>query len=540
MADRWFKEAVIYSLEVDTFQDSDGDGTGDLPGLVARLDYLSRLGVTCLWLNPVHPSPNRDNGYDVADYYGIDPRLGSLGDFVELIHQADNRGLRVMIDLVVNHTSDQHPWFQSARASAESPYRDWYIWSDTEPTDLSSGVVFPGVQDTTWTYDKKARAWYFHRFYDFEPDLNWANPKVRAEVDKIVAFWLQLGVSGFRMDAAPFVVEDVHPNQPTSRREYTWLTELRTRMSWRSGDAVLLAEANVDRDELLEYFGDGNRLPMLFNFYLNQRLFLSLARQTAAAVREALLAMPSIPETCTWATFLRNHDEIDLSGLSDNERAECFAAFGPKATMQLYGRGIRRRLAPMLGGDRRQIELAYAIQCALPGTPVIRYGEEIGMGDDLALPERNALRTPMQWSTEANGGFSTAAGDALVRPIVSGAFGPKSVNVDSQRSDDQSLLAWFERMLRTLRECPEFGSGRWELLDPAVASVLAMCYSAPTGTVIALSNLGEESATVDLRAELPPDARLLEVFGNRRYGHNFDDLSALELDGWGYRWLRLR
>jgi maltose alpha-D-glucosyltransferase/alpha-amylase len=299
MSDRWFKEAVIYSLEVDTFQDSDSDGTGDIPGLTARLDYLSRLGVTCLWLNPVHPTPNRDDGYDVADYYGIDPRLGSLGDFVELIHQAEDRGLRVIIDLVVNHTSDQHPWFQSARASVESPYRDWYIWSDTEPPDLSSGVVFPGFQDATWSYDKKARAWYYHHFYDFEPDLNWANPKVRAEVDKIVAFWLQLGVNGFRMDAAPFVIEDVHPDQPTPRREYTWLNELRTRMSWRRGDAVLLAEANVDRDELLEYFGDGNRLPMLFNFHLNQRLFLSLARQTAAALREALLAMPTIPETCT-------------------------------------------------------------------------------------------------------------------------------------------------------------------------------------------------------------------------------------------------
>src|SRR5579871_3285146 len=451
MEERWFKEAVIYCLEVDTFQDSNGDGAGDLRGLIARLDYLARLGVTCLWLGPVHPSPNRDDGYDVTDYYGVDPRLGSLGDFVELVHQASNRGLRIIIDLVVNHTSDQHPWFQSARADPASPYRDWYVWSQTEPPAITSGVVFPGVQDTTWSYDKKARAWYYHRFYDFQPDLNWANPDVRAEVAKIVAFWLQLGVSGFRMDAAPFVIEDVHPDQPTPRREYRWLNDLRSHLSWRRGDSMVLAEANVPRDELLEYFGAGDRLPLLFNFSLNEHLFLALARGSAAPVREALAAMPTLPESCTWATFLRNHDEVDLGGLTEKERAECFAAFGPEQTMQLYGRGIRRRLAPMLGGDRRRIELAYAVQCSLPGTPVLRYGEELGMGDDLSLPERNALRTPMQWSDEPNAGFSNAPEGRLVRPVVHGGdFGFTSVNVDAQRADDASLLAWFERMLRTL------------------------------------------------------------------------------------------
>ena len=540
MEERWFKEAVIYCLEVATFQDSNGDGVGDLPGLIARLDYLARLGVTCLWLGPVHPTPNRDDGYDVADYYGVDPRLGSLGDFVDLVHQASNRGLRVLIDLVVNHTSDQHPWFQAARADPDSPYRDWYVWSPTEPADKGDGVVFPGAQTTTWSYDKKARAWYYHRFYDFQPDLNWANPDVRAEVARIVAFWLQLGVSGFRMDAAPFVIEDVHPDQPTPRREYRWLSDLRDRLSWRRGDAIVLAEANVARDDLLEYFGDGDRLPMLFNFSLNQRLFLALARGSAGPVREALSALPTLPATCTWATFLRNHDEVDLSGLSEKERAECFAAFGPDESMQIYGRGIRRRLAPMLGADRRRIELAFAVQCALPGTPVLRYGEEIGMGDDLALPERNALRTPMQWSDEPNAGFSTAPEERLVRPLVSGGqFGFESVNVDAQRADDASLLAWFERMLRTLRECPEFGTGAWATLDSGAEAVLAIRFAAPSGAVIAVSNLVDEPVAVDLQAELAPGARLLEVFANRRYGSP-DDLSKIELDGFGYRWLRLR
>jgi maltose alpha-D-glucosyltransferase/alpha-amylase len=342
------------------------------------------------------------------------------------------------------------------------------------------------------------------------------------------------------MDAAPFVIEDVHPDQSTPRREYQWLSDLRTRLSWRRGDAIILAEANVVRDELIDYFGEGDRIPMLFNFYLNQRLFLSLARQTAAAAREALLAMPTIPETCTWATLLRNHDELDLSGLSANERTECFSAFGPKEAMQLYGRGIRRRLAPMLGGDRRHIELAYATLCALPGTPVLRYGEEIGMGDNLSLPERNALRTPMQWSTEPNAGFSTASKDALIRPVVTGRFGAQAISVDAQRSNDQSLLTWFERMLRTLRECPEFGTGSWRVLDPGLESVLAVCFTAATGAVVALSNFRDEEAKVDLRAELPAGTQFLEVFGNRRYGQNIGDLSKLDLDGWGYRWLRFR
>jgi maltose alpha-D-glucosyltransferase / alpha-amylase len=539
MNEWWFKEAVIYCLDVHTFQDSDGDGFGDLPGLTARLNYLARLGVTCLWLNPIHPTPGRDDGYDVTDFYGVDPKLGCLGDFVELVHQASNRGLRVIIDLILNHTSDEHPWFQSARADRSSPYRDWYVWSDAEPTHKADGVVFPGKQDSTWTYDDQAGAWYHHRFYDFQPDLNWANPDVRAEMAKVVSFWLQLGVSGFRMDAAPFVIEDVRPDRDQQPRNYEWLHDLRDRLSWRRGDAIFLAEANVERDELLEFFGAGDRLPMLFNFALNQRLFLAMARQSAAPVREALAAMPTIPGSCTWATFLRNHDEIDLSGLSDKERQECFELFGPEPKMQLYGRGIRRRLAPMLGGDRRRLELAYAVQCTLPGTPVLRYGEEIGMGDDLSLPERNAIRTPMQWSAAPGAGFSTADPKCFPRPIITrGPFSHKQVNVDDARADDGSLLAWFERMLRTLRECPEAGTGQWSLLDPGTEQVLALRFDASTGTVIAISNLRDEPCVVDLAAELGTDATLLEVFGNRRYDHR-DDVRKLELDGWGYRWLRL-
>ncbi len=541
MPGRWYQEAVIYCLDVETFQDSDGDGCGDFAGLTSRLDYLERLGVTCVWLHPIHPSPNRDDGYDVADFYDIDPRLGTLGDFVEFVHQAEARGLRVMIDLVVNHTSDEHPWFRSARSSPGSPFRDWYVWSKEEPENLTQGVVFPGVQERTWTYDDEAGAWYYHRFYEFMPDLNAANPRVREEVKKIAAFWLQLGVSGFRMDAAPFVIELTEPNVDAPPKDFEYLRELRELMSWRRGDAAILAEANAEPDELVEYFGTGDRLPMLFNFLLNQKVFLALARGEAAPVVEGIEATPDIPATCQWSTFLRNHDEVDLGRLTDEERQEVFSQFGPEENMQLYDRGIRRRLAPMLGNDRRRLEMAYALQFTLPGTPVLRYGEEIGMGDDLSLEERNAIRTPMQWSDWPNAGFSTAPADQLVRPVIDdGEYGYQGLNVDAQRRDAHSLLSWMERAVHTLRECPEFAIGRCEVLDPGVPSVVALRREGPGGTMLALTNLSDEAVTVDLSSQLepgpqPPD----ETFADGDYRDTHPDLAKLRLEGYGYRWIRL-
>ena len=541
MHERWYKEAVVYCLDVETFQDSDGDGVGDLPGLTSCLDYLARLGVTCLWLNPVHPTPNRDDGYDVADFYGVDPRLGTLGDFVELVHQAENRGLRVIIDLVVNHTSDEHPWFQSARADPASPYRDFYVWSTEEPTDRRQGMIFPGEQKETWTWDDVAQAWYYHRFYDFQPDLNTENPAVRDEIRKIMAFWLQLGVSGFRMDAAPFVIELTKPNEPQSRKEFDYLREFREHLSWRRGDALVLAEANVEREELVQYFGSGDRLPMLFNFLMNQRLFLALARGDAGPITSALEAAPAIPASCQWATFLRNHDEVDLGRLSDRERADCFEAFGPDPSHQLYGRGIRRRLAPMLGNDRRRIEMAYSLQFTLPGTPVLRYGEEIGMGDDLSLKEREAIRTPMQWSDGDNAGFSTAPAKALCRPVIAdGDFGYPSVNVAAQRRDHGSLLHWMERMLHTLRECPEFGVGTCHPLDTGEGAVLALRYEAPGGVMLAVTNLGARRRTVDIGTQPGPEGDPVEVFADRAYEAVPADLARIDVAGYGYRWIRLR
>ncbi|MGC4803505.1 alpha-amylase family protein [Micromonospora sp. DT233] len=545
MGDRWYSEAVVYCLDIDTYADSDGDGVGDIRGLIGRLDYLARLGVTCLWLHPIHPSPNLDDGYDVTDFYNVDPRFGTLGDFAELLHQAQNRGIRVIIDLVVNHTSDQHPWFQSARSSPDSPYRDWFIWSDTEPDDRHQGMVFPGEQDETWSYDRTAKAWYYHRFYKYQPDLNFSNPKVRDEVKKIVSFWLQLGVSGFRMDAVPFIIELTEPGNPNSPKDFEYLTELRQHVQWRRGDAVLLAEANVEPDQLPQFFGDGsgsgNRIHMLFDFMLNGRLMLALARRDPEAVIEALRDTPTLPTGGQWATFLRNHDEIDLSRLTTEQRNQVYAEFGPEETMRIYDRGIRRRLAPMLGNDRRRIELAYALQFSLRGTPVLRYGEEIGMGEDLSLPGREAIRTPMQWSYKPNAGFSTAEPEKLVRPVIdSGDFSYEKVNVTAQRGDPRSLLSWFERMIRTLREAPEIGSGSTSHIDvPVPAGVLAHRADGPTGTMVFLHNLGTEDVEVDLgtlagEADMP-----IDVLADRGYGE-VGKLDSLKLAGYGYRWIRLR
>src|SRR3954454_20909577 len=398
--DLWYKNAIVYCLSVGTYMDADGDGIGDFPGLVRRLDYLHGLGVTAVWLMPFQQSPGKDDGYDVSDYYAVNPAFGTLGDFVEFTHAAKQRGIRVLIDLVINHTSVQHHWFRSARSDPRSPWRDFYVWSDRKPPNAKKGMVFPGVQKSTWSYDKQAQAWYFHRFYDFQPDLNTSNPKVQAEILKIMGFWIQLGVAGFRMDAVPFIISTKRPKVRKPVEQYDMLRSLREFLQWRQGDSIILAEANVLPETDMEYFGKaGDRMHMMFNFHVNQHLFYAMASADSRPLATALKQTRPRPATAQWGLFLRNHDELDLGRLTQAQRDLVFKQFGPDKSMQLYDRGIRRRLAPMLGGDRRRLELAYSLMCTLPGTPVIRYGDEIAMGDNLDLPERNCARTPMQWST---------------------------------------------------------------------------------------------------------------------------------------------
>ncbi len=539
MLDLWYKNAIVYSLDIETFSDADADGIGDLKGLTHRLDYLSGLGVTCVWLLPFYQSPNRDNGYDVTDYFRVDPRLGDLGDFVVFARQAQEYGIRILIDLVVNHTSDQHPWFREARTDPNSKFREFYVWSKRKPDDIHKGVVFPGHQHSVWTYDESADAWYFHRFYEHQPDLNVANPAVREEIEKIMGFWLELGVSGFRIDAAPFLIEPAgERTDPERDAYYGYLQELRRFLSWRRGDAILLAEANVTPDRATRYFGDeGDRMHMIFNFYINQHLFLALARRDATPLRQAWAELPPLPLLGQWTNFLRNHDELDLGRLPDTAREDVFTAFAPDVAMRLYDRGIRRRLAPMLGNDRRLIELSNSLIFSLPGTPVIRYGEEIGMGEDLSLPERQAVRTPMQWTPDHNAGFSDAPAESLIRPIIEDEeFGYESVNIAGQQRDPGSLLNWMERLIRTRKSCPEIGWGECTVLETNQTAVFAHRCRWHGQSIVALHNFSEHEHSIDV-PRLPDDGAMEELFGDRDYGEPRNGTIALA--PYGYRWFRI-
>lgn len=540
MLNLWYKNAVIYCVDVETFMDSNGDGIGDFVGLADRLDHIEALGATCIWLLPFYPTPNRDNGYDITDFYGVDPRLGTLGDFVAFAHAAEDRGLRVIVDLVANHTSIDHPWFQEARRDPNSPYRDWYVWSEEKPEDIHEGVVFPGVQDTTWTYDEVAGAWYMHRFYKHQADLNIANPQVREELEKVMGFWLQLGVSGFRLDAVPFLIEyrGIPADQRPKEDPHQYLVELRDFVSWRRAEAMLLAEANITMDQVDEYFGpSGDRLHTIFNFMLNQHVFLALARNDAEPIRSIMEKTPPVPPKAQWASFLRNHDELDLGRLTDEERQEVFAAFGPEPEMQAYERGIRRRLAPMLGGDERRLKLAFSLMFSLPGTPVMWYGDEIGMGDDLSLKERNSVRTPMQWSDEPNAGFSTAPADRLTRPVVSeGRFDYRKVNVVAQHDLDGSLMSTIQRLVRTRRACPEIGWGACRILETGETGVIALRYDWRGETVMLLHNLADRD--VDVRVPSDAVGQWRPLFCNRNDRNMHDASAPIALDAYGFRWFR--
>jgi maltose alpha-D-glucosyltransferase/alpha-amylase len=538
--DLWYKNAVFYCLSVGTYMDANGDGVGDFKGLLRRLDYLQGLGITAIWLMPFQPSPGKDDGYDISDYYGVDPRYGTLGDFVEFTHGCRQRGIRVIIDLVVNHTSDTHAWFREARSSPNSQYRDWYVWADKKPANADKGMVFPGVQKSTWTRDKEAKAWYFHRFYDFQPDLNTSNPHVQAEILKIMGFWIQLGVSGFRMDAVPFVIATKGAKVRKPLEQYDMLRAFREFLQWRQGNAIILAEANVPPETDMEYFGDeGERMHMMFNFHVNQYLFYGLASADSRPLAKALKATKPRPASAQWGLFLRNHDELDLGRLSKAQRNVVFKAFGPDRNMQLYDRGIRRRLAPMLGGDRRRLELAYSLMCTLPGTPVIRYGDEIGMGDNLALQERNCARTPMQWSTEPHAGFTES--DKPCSPLIDeGPYGFEHVNVAKQRRDPGSMLNWMERIIRMRKEVPEVGWGDFSVIATRDPAVLVVRYDWRNNSVVFVHNLDEKPREVSFATGLSGDAGKLLVNllsedhsnANERGQHN------LIMEAYGYRWYR--
>ena len=539
--DLWYKNAIIYCLDVEKYVDSNGDGIGDFGGLTRRLDYLAGMGITCVWLQPFYPSPNRDNGYDVADYYGVHPKHGTLGEFVEFMNHAQQIGLRVIVDLVINHTSNRHPWFQSARKDPASPYRDWYVWSKTRPAEWNKGMVFPGVQKATWTRDPVADEYYFHRFYEFQPDLNTLNPAVQREMMRIMGFWLQLGVSGFRMDAVPFMIEQKGAGV-TPRKDYEMLHLLQDFLQWRRRDAIFLAEANVPPDESMDYFGEnGERIQMMLNFAVNQRVFYALATGDIKPLVRALEATYKRPPAAQWVNFLRSHDELDLGRLTDTQRERVFQAFAPAKEMQLYNRGIRRRLAPMLDNDRRKLELAFSLLFTLPGTPMLQFGDEIGLGDDLSLPERECARTPMQWSSDPHGGFTT--GKRPVLPVISDPiYGYQRVNVEGQRRDPQSLLNWMERKIRMRRECPEISWGDWKILKTDQPGVLVMRYEWDDHTLVTLHNFtGKPCAVVLDRGAVGGDTgtgELVDLLATNDSRADENGRYVVKLQPYDYRWLR--
>lgn len=497
-APAWYKNQLIYNLDVKTFKDSDGNGTGDFNGLTKQLDYLRSLGVGIIWLAPFQPSPLQDDGYDVTDYYGIDSSAGNREAFHAFMNAAAQRHMHVIMDIALNHSSLKHPWF-----IADTARHNWYVWSAQRPHDWNKGTGFPGVEQETWTYYPPAKAYYYHRFYRFEPDLNFQNPAVVAEAKHILEYWLKEGVDGFRLDAVPFVIDDPRKSSEHPAHDFEVLHQLAAFVKKKKPGAVLLGEANISPKESKDYFSSAdNGLDMMFNFEANEYLFYALATGDAAPFRKAMTVTAEKPALDQWAYFLRNHDEIDLGKLNHHQLSQAYAAFGPDSSMQLYQRGIRRRLAPMLHNDKRRLQQAYALLFALPGTPVIRYGEEIGMGDKLSLKERLAIRTPMQWNSTRNGGFSSAA--IPFRPLIdTGMYGYRVVNVAAEEADDNSLLQFIRKMSRLRAQNPMIGEGWWELPECSAGSVFAILYHAGNNRLLICINFSPATATAVIQVPLP-------------------------------------
>ena len=535
MASGWHENAVIYALEIGTYQDSNGDGRGDIQGLIDRLPYLAELGVTCLWVLPFYPSPNADNGYDIIDYLDTDPEVGSIAEFERFVRAAHDRGIRVLIDLVAHHTSVEHPWFQAARSDPESRYRDYYVWSAERPEGDQAESIFPGVEEGVWKFDDSAGAHYHHRFYHFQPDLNFANPDVRREILHVADFWMHCGIDGFRIDALNHLFEQKGTPGTSVENPCAFLGHLRNVISRHNADAVLLAEADIEPGDFQKFHCDGSGIDLFMNFLINNYLFLALARQSAAPLIDGMQQLANT--SVTWLNYCRNLDELDLERLSQDEQNDVYAAFAPDAEMRLYNRGIRRRLAPMLGRDSDLHRLALSVTFALPGATLLAYGDEIGMGDDLERPERNSVRSPMQWSDAENAGFSTAAGNPNVPPaITAGDFRYGLVNVTKQQGQDHSLLHFVQGLIRTRTERPEFRSGRHRVRVLSSDKVFGYHYEHGNGDLIALHNFSADQQRIPV-TDLPSPP-LRSVLPNGRGHHEFGE--AVELAAFGFDWIQLQ
>ena len=494
----WYKNAIFYEANVRAFCDSNGDGHGDFRGLLQKLDYLQELGIDCLWLLPIYPSPLRDDGYDIADYFNILDTYGSLDDFKELVDAVHLRGMRIITDLVLNHTSDQHPWFQAARSSRTSPYRDYYVWSDSDQKYKDARIIFLDTETSNWSWDPVAGQYFWHRFYASQPDLNYDSPNVQQAMLEVMEFWLDLGVDGFRADAVPYLFEREGTNCENLPETHAYLKRLRRFIDEHYPGRILLCEANQWPEDVRPYFGEGDEFQLGFHFPLMPRIYMALRRADKSPIEWILNRTPQIPSTCQWCTFLRNHDELTLEMVTEAERQWMWQEYAPLSRMRL-NLGIRRRLAPLLENDRRKIELANSLLFTLAGSPVIYYGDEIGMGDDIELPDRNGVRTPMQWEAGLNAGFSTASPDQLYAPVITAApYGLDRVNVAIQRLDNNSLWWTLHRMIDLRKSNPVFGWGDLTWVDTGLESVLAYRRSDAQESLLILNNLSGEPTRVSI------------------------------------------
>ncbi len=522
----WYQHAIFYEVNLRAFYDSNGDGHGDLPGLIQKLDYLRDLGVDCLWLMPIYPSPRHDDGYDISDYCNIDPVFGTLDDFKRLLAEAHRRGMRIITDLVLNHTSEQHPWFQAARSDRNSPYRDFYVWSDSDQKYKDARIIFTDTETSNWTFDPLAGQYFWHRFYKTQPDLNFDNPAVQQVMLEVAKFWLDLGIDGFRVDAPPYLFEREGTSCENLPETHAYLKRFRAFVEQVNPEALLLSEANQWPEDVREYFGNGDQMHMNFHFPLMPRIFQSLAVADRAPIAEILARTPDLPPGCQWATFLRCHDELTLEMVTPEVRRLMWDFYAPEPRMRL-NMGIRRRLAPLLENHPARLRVAHSILLTLIGSPTLYYGDEIGMGDDIWLPDRNGVRTPMQWDNSPNAGFSKAS--SLYAPVIADeTYGFQRLSVAAQEKAPDSLLNWLKRVIRTRHHYPAFGNGALRLL-PACPAILAYLRQNGTQTLLVVNNLSAEPQTFQLDLSSATLTPLLE-------GHPVSVDGTFSLPGYGFQW----
>ncbi len=535
----WFKRAVFYEVLIRGFADSNGDGTGDIRGLISKLDYLEWLGVDCLWLLPIYSSPLRDGGYDISDYFQILPEFGDLGDFVSLVDEAHRRGIRIIADLVMNHTSDAHPWFQASRSDPEGPFGDFYVWSDTDERYPEARIIFVDTEKSNWSWDPVRGQYYWHRFFSHQPDLNYDNPDVQEAMLEVLRFWLDLGIDGFRLDAVPYLYVRDGTNGENLPETHEYLRRVRKEVDAKYADRVLLAEANQWPSDVVEYFGNDDECHMAFHFPLMPRIFMAVRRESRYPISEILAQTPQIPPNCQWGIFLRNHDELTLEMVTDDERDYMWAEYAKDPRMKA-NIGIRRRLAPLLDNSRDQMELFTALLLSLPGSPVLYYGDEIGMGDNIYLGDRDSVRTPMQWSPDRNAGFSTSDPARLYLPLIMDpVYGYQALNVEAGQRMPTSFLAWTKRMIEVRKRHPVFGLGTYEELAASNPSVFAFVREFGDDRVLCVANLSRFAQPVELNLRRFEGLVPVELLGRVHFPPIGELPYLLTLPGHGHYWFAL-